>query len=116
MELFRQNPVLNAGFAAGTAQTMLKYFRDAAATWDSPALAGSTDWGDQTGLNLYCHSHPDRWLEIDEGWNFCLAGRDRREAFWDQGGRIASQRGTPIYVVHGNAKTLPSVLRREPRF
>jgi hypothetical protein len=116
LELFRQNPVLNAGFAAGTAQAMLKYFRDAVATWDSPVLAGSTDWGDQTGLNLYCHRHPDRWLEIDEGWNYCLAGRARREAFWDEDGRIASQRGTPVYVAHGNAKTLYSVLKREPRF
>jgi hypothetical protein len=116
LELFRERPVLNSGFAAGTAQAMLKYFRDAAASWESPALAGSTDWGDQTGLNLYCHTHPERWLEIDEGWNYCLAGRGRREAFRDQDGRIASQRGTPIYVAHGNAKTLPSVLRREPRF
>jgi hypothetical protein len=116
LELFRQNPILNSGFVAGTAQTMLKYFRDAAASWESSALAGSTDWGDQTGLNLYCHRDPDRWIEIDEGWNYCLAGRGRREAFWDQNGRITSQRGTPIFVVHGNAKTLPTVPRREPRF
>lgn len=91
LELFRQNPVLNAGFAAGTAQTMLQYFREAAASWQSPALSGSSDWGDQTGLNLYCHREPNRWLEIDEGWNYCLAGRRRREAYWDEGGRIASR-------------------------
>jgi hypothetical protein len=116
LELFSQSPVLNAGFAAGTAQAMLDYLRYAAPSWESPALAGSTDWGDQTGFNLYCHTHPERWLEIEEGWNYCLAGRGRREAFWRGNGRIVSQQGTPIYAVHGNAKTLPNLLRQEPRF
>ncbi|HEY2146376.1 MAG TPA: glycosyltransferase family A protein [Pirellulales bacterium] len=116
LELFRQRPILNAGFAAGTAQAMLNYFRFAAPAWHSPTLAGSTDWGDQTGLNVYCHRHPDRWLEIEEGWNYCLAGRGRREAYWDEHGRIASERGTPIAVAHGNAKTLPSLPWRAPRF
>lgn len=116
LELFRQRPVLNAGFAAGTAQAMLDYLRFAAPAWHSPALAGSTDWGDQTVFNLYCHRHPDRWLEIEESWNYCLAGRGQREAYWDEQGRIANQRGTPIAVAHGNARTLPRLPLREPRF
>ncbi|HKD37437.1 MAG TPA: glycosyltransferase family 2 protein [Pirellulales bacterium] len=116
LELFRQSPVLNAGFAAGSAGAMLRYLRFAAPAWHSPALVGSTDWGDQTGFNLYCHRHPDCWHEIEEGWNYCLAGRGRREAYWDKNGRIASERGTPIAVAHGNAKTLSSLPLREPRF
>src|SRR5262249_11716149 len=109
-------PVLNAGFAAGTARTMLNYLRCAAAYWNAPPLAGSTDWGDQTGLNLFCHSHPEDWLEIEEGWNFCLAGRARPEAVWGEDGRVVSHRGTPMSILHGNAKTLPNLPRRQPRF
>ena len=116
LELFAQRPVLNAGFAAGTAQSALTYLRYAAEAWQSPALAGSTDWGDQTGLNLFCHTHPELWLEVEEGWNYCLAGRGRREAFWRKDGRIVCQQGTPVYVIHGNAKTLPNLLMQEPRF
>jgi hypothetical protein len=116
LDLFRQSPVLNAGFAAGTAQAMLEYLRFASPAWNLPALAGSTDWGDQTGLNLYCHRHPDRWLEIEEGWNYCLAGRGKHEAYWDEQGRIASERGISIAVAHGNARTLPLLPWRAPRF
>jgi hypothetical protein len=116
LELLAQRPVLNAGFAAGTAETLLNYLRTAAPMWDAPALAGSTDWGDQTGLNLFCHTRPEDWIEADEGWNYCLAGRGRREAYWRKDGRIVSQHGTPVYVVHGNAKTLPNLRRKEPRF
>jgi hypothetical protein len=116
LELFRQSPVLNSGFAAGMAPAFLEYLREAAPMWDSPALAGSNDWGDQTGFNLYCHSHPQRWFEVEEGWNYCLAGRGRREAYWRKDGRIISGRGTPVYVVHGDAKTLPGLLAQEPRF
>jgi hypothetical protein len=116
LELFAKRPVLNAGLAAGTAHSILTYLRFAAAAWESSALAGSTDWGDQTGLNLFCHTHPECWLEVEEGWNYCLAGRGRREAFWRNDGRIACQQGTPLYVVHGNAKMLPNLLTLEPRF
>ncbi|MEO8498690.1 MAG: glycosyltransferase, partial [Planctomycetota bacterium] len=105
-ELFSQNPFLNSGFAAGTAVAMRRYFKTAARLRDSAALAGTTDWGDQTALNLYCHSNSDGWVEIDEGWNYCLHDRHRGEVVVRPDGRLASRRGTPIYAAHGNARSL----------
>ena len=74
MELFAPCPVQNSGFAAGTARVMARYLREAERLRNSPALLGSTDWGDQTVLNLYCRSNPEHWREIPTGWNFCLVG------------------------------------------
>ncbi len=105
-ELFAQNPFLNSGFAAGTAVAMRNYFQAAARMRDSAALAGTTDWGDQTALNLYCHSNSDGWVEIDEGWNYCLHDRYRGEVYVTSDGRLGSRRGTPIYAAHGNARSL----------
>jgi hypothetical protein len=105
-ELFSRNPFLNSGFAAGTAVAMRSYFQAAARLRDSAALAGTADWGDQTALNLYCHSQSDGWVEIDEGWNYCLHDRDRGEAYVRPDGRIASREGTPIFAAHGNARSL----------
>lgn len=105
-ELFSRNPFLNSGFAAGTALAMRDYFQAAARLRDSAALAGTTDWGDQTALNLYCHSNSDGWVEIDEGWNYCLHDRYRSEVYVQSDGRLGSRRGTPIYAAHGNACSL----------
>ena len=74
MDLFTGRPVLNGGFAAGTARVMTRYFREAERLRNSTALRGSSDWGDQTALNLYCRSNPQAWHEIAMGWNFCLVG------------------------------------------
>ena len=65
-------------------------------------LEGSTDWGDQTAFNLYCHTNPDRWIAIDEGWNYCMHGRDTRQ-FRVRAGTVLSTQGTPVHAVHGNA-------------
>ena len=65
-------------------------------------------------MNLYCHTNPRAWRQIEEGWNYCLCGRPRREAYVRRAdGRIVSRRGTPVHVVHGNSSTLPA-LRSAP--
>jgi hypothetical protein len=105
-EHLSRRPFLNSGFAAGTAGVMLAYFREAQRLRHSSELAGSTDWGDQTALNLYCHLRPERWLEIDEGWNYCTHARRRGEVRVRSDGRVESARGTPIRAVHANAHSL----------
>jgi hypothetical protein len=102
-DLLKVRPFLNSGFAAGTARVMLAYLREAHRMRHSAELRGSTDWGDQMALNLYCHLEPARWLEIDEGWNYCTHDRTRGEVRVEPDGRVASRRGTQIHVTHGNA-------------
>jgi hypothetical protein len=104
--LLSRSPFLNSGFAAGTAAAMLRYLREADRLRHSKELAGSSDWGDQAALNLYCHSQPDRWLEVAEGWNYCLLDRQRGEVCARRDGRLISRQGSPIYVAHGNARSL----------
>ncbi len=101
-ELLFHSPFLNSGFAAGAAGAMTTYFAEAARLRKSPALAGTADWGDQTALNLYCHSNPERWLEIPETWNFCLYQRRPRDFRCSALGMIRDRNGAPMTVVHGN--------------
>ena len=102
MELFAPCPVQNSGFAAGTARVMARYLREAERLRNSPALLGSTDWGDQTVLNLYCRSNPEHWREIATGWNFCLVGLGRADYRIHSNGWIERLDGAPLHVVHGN--------------
>jgi lipopolysaccharide biosynthesis glycosyltransferase len=102
-ELLKVRPFLNSGFAAGTARVMLAYLREAHRMRHSRELLGSTDWGDQMALNLYCHLEPSRWLEIEEGWNYCVHDRRRGEVGVQPDGRVVSRRGTTIHAIHGNA-------------
>jgi hypothetical protein len=104
--LLSERPFLNSGFAAGTARTLLTYLREAHRLRHSPALHGTSDWGDQTALNLYCHLNPDAWHEVEEGWNYCAHDRRPGELCLHTDGRLVSSRGTPIHVVHGNAHSL----------
>jgi hypothetical protein len=104
--LLSTNPYLNGGFAAGTARALLRYLQEAHRLRHSAALRGTSDWGDQTALNLYCHSDPGRWREIPQGWNYCLCHRDPRHFRVRPDGRFESTLGEPIQVVHGNAGTL----------
>ena len=104
-DLLTSRPFLNSGFAAGTAGAMRHYFEAADRALHSVELAGTSDWGDQTALNFYCHSNPSRWCEIEEGWNYCLHDRSRGEVRVTPTGRLASQRGVAIYVAHGNARS-----------
>jgi hypothetical protein len=104
-DLLSRNPFLNSGFAAGTGRAMLHYLREAEWLRNSSALHGSLDWGDQTALNLYCHSNPGRWFEIPEGWNYCLYQRPRRDYQLRPDGRVVSAVDAPIHVVHGNGKS-----------
>jgi lipopolysaccharide biosynthesis glycosyltransferase len=105
-ELLKVGPFLNSGFAAGTARVMLAYLGEAHRLRHSRELTGTTDWGDQMALNLYCHLDPDRWIEIDEGWNFCAHDRPRGDVHVEPDGRVVSRRGTNIHVTHGNAHSL----------
>jgi hypothetical protein len=103
--LMKVSPFLNSGFVAGTAGTLLAYFREAHRMRHGRELSGSTDFGDQMALNIYCHLDPSRWLEVPEGWNYCLYGRNRGETSVEADGRLASNLGTRIHVVHGNASS-----------
>ncbi len=105
-ELFSTRPFLNSGFAAGTAAAMQAYFTEAARLRSSPELRGTTDWGDQSAMNLYCHSDENRWQEIPQGWNFCVHDRPRGEVHVTPDGQVVSHNQTPIYAVHGNARSL----------
>lgn len=106
---------LNAGFAAGTARAMLRYLRFGEQLRESGRLAGTANRGDQLVFNLYCHGNPEAWLEVEQSWNFCLFGRDPREVY-RRNGRYFSRKGIPIYVVHGNARTLSRVGFRKRYF
>ncbi len=105
-ELFSTHPFLNSGFSAGTAESMHRYFHEAARLRSSHALHGTTDWGDQAAFNLYCHSDPQRWKEVPEGWNYCVHDRPTGEVQVTPHGRITCRSGTPIYAAHGNARSL----------
>ena len=104
--LLSNRPFLNSGFAAGTAATLLDYLREADRLRAGPDLVGSADWGDQTVLNFFCHTNPARWRETEEGWNYCLHDRRAGEVIVGQKGRFLSRRGTPVRVVHGNARSM----------
>jgi hypothetical protein len=109
-ELLSTHPYLNSGFVAGTAHTLLAYFREADRLIHSSDLAGSTDWGDQTALNLFCHSNPARWREAPDSWNFCVHDRPRGSVRLSANGLVVAASGTPVHVVHGNALSLPQVV------
>ncbi|MFO0958385.1 MAG: glycosyltransferase family 2 protein [Isosphaeraceae bacterium] len=105
-ELFRDHDTINSGFGAGTARAMLRYLKAANRLLNSPALAGTGDWGDQTAMNLYCRSHPDRWREVPRGWNYCLVGLGPAHYRVGEDGRTSRLDGQPLHVVHGAGKTL----------
>ena len=105
-ELLSRRPFLNSGFAAGTAGAMLAYFQAATAMRSGPQLRGSTDWGDQMCLNLYCHWHPNAWSSIDQRWNYCVHDRPVDEVIVHSDARIQSRSGQRISVAHGNARSL----------
>ena len=105
-ELFSTHPFLNSGFSAGTAAAMNQYFVEATRLRESAELRGTTDWGDQTAFNLYCHSDNDRWLEVPECWNYCVHDRPVGEVHVTADGQVVNRSGVPIYVVHGNARSL----------
>jgi hypothetical protein len=105
-DLLTRRPFLNSGFAAGTARALLAYLRAADFLLHSPALRGTSDWGDQTVLNLYCHTDPSRWHEIAATWNYCLLDRRDGEVHFLPDGRIVATDGLPIRALHGHARSL----------
>jgi hypothetical protein len=104
--LFKDCDTINAGFAAGTARTILRYLKVADRLLNSTALQGTSDWGDQTAMNLYCRSNPNCWVEIPSGWNYCLVGRGARDYRVSPDGRAERLDGQPLHVVHGAGGTL----------
>jgi hypothetical protein len=105
-ELLSANPYLNGGFAAGTARTLLRYLRKAYRIRHSRAMHGSTNLGDQTVMNIYCHSDPAGWLELPAGWNYCIFQRGPRDFRITDDGRYVALDGSPIFAVHGNGRAL----------
>jgi len=103
--LLKSNPFLNSGFAAGSAATMHAYFERGEAMLKGPALLGTSDWGDQMALNIYCHNAPNRWMSIDQRWNYCVHDRAAGEVFIDAG-RVRSKLHANLAVIHGNARSL----------
>jgi hypothetical protein len=110
--LLATNPFLNAGFLAGTAGSLLRYLQYADRLRNTPPVNTTTDWGDQTVLNLYCHANPEVWQEVEESWNYCLCNRDLSETYRREDGRYVNRHHVPIHVVHGNAHTLSFPRRR----
>jgi len=104
--LLQQSPFLNSGFAAGTAAVMHGYFETARHMRRGPELSGTTDWGDQMCLNLYCHTDRIRWQPIPEHWNYCVHDRPPGEVHILPNGIITSRRLGKIAVAHGNARSL----------
>jgi hypothetical protein len=104
--LLTTHTYVNGGFAAGTARIMLQYLRGAHKIRHSKAMHGSSNPGDQTAMNLYCHADASRWHEIAIGWNYCINHRDPRTVRLLPDGRYAAAEGTPIYVIHGNGRAL----------
>jgi hypothetical protein len=104
--LLSTHPFLNSGFAAGTAGVLRTYFATADGYLHSSVLAGTRDWGDQTALNLYCHTHPERWRRIDAAWNYCTHDRPSGSVCVLPTGQVVSRQGHRIAVVHGNAKSM----------
>jgi len=105
-QLFAKGPFLNSGFGAGTAATMKAYFAEATRLRHSAELFGTSDWGDQTAMNLYCHSDSNRWHEVAQGWNYCVHDRPVDDVHVSPDGKVFDRRGTPIHAVHGNARSL----------
>jgi hypothetical protein len=69
-------------------------------------LLGTSDWGDQMALNVYCHSDPSRWKTIDQRWNYCIHDRAVGEVYIGEGSRVRSKRHPHLAVIHGNARSL----------
>jgi hypothetical protein len=121
-DLLAPRPFLNGGFVAGSVATMRTFLQFGASflRWadllEEPA-------SDQLALNYYCHTHPDRWREVDEGWNYCLAYRRRRvlrrRRVNELNGdvrlrhlpRVVTPAGRSVPVVHGNGHTLEDALQ-----
>ena len=57
-------------------------------------------------MGRYLHRNPDAWLEIPDGWNYCIIFRDQRTYRITPRGRVESSSGAPVHVVHGNGRTL----------
>jgi hypothetical protein len=111
-QLLSSHPFFNGGFAAGTVRTLLDYLRHADRLRESAALRGSANGGDQTAMNLYCHSNRGVYREIDDAWNYCLCHREQGDFRTDDRGRVAKRGGARIHVVHGNGKNLHRIADR----
>ena len=101
LELYLKSPIINSGFGAGTVKAVKRMLEQTHRLLHSEATMGSTDWGDQTALNLACHSNPDAWLEIPMEWNYCLCWRPRNAYRVRPDGRVQRLDGGVIRAAHG---------------
>lgn len=108
-DLLIDRRVLNSGFAAGTVEALRRYFQASHQLRHSEMLGGTTDWGDQMALNVYCYSDANHCRIVDEGWNYCLCGRAPSEFQITADGWIRSTKRIHIRAVHGNGGTLHGV-------
>ena len=83
---------------------MHAYFDRGASMLNGPELLGTSDWGDQMALNVYCHSHPGSWMSVDQRWNYCVHDRPAGEVFIEAS-RVCSKRHPNLAVIHGDAVT-----------
>ncbi len=104
--LLKNNAFLNSGFAAGSAATMHAYFARGHAMLHGPELLGTSDWGDQMALNIYCHSKPSGWISLDQRWNYCVHDRAVGEVYVGSDSRVYSKTHANLAVIHGNARSL----------
>jgi hypothetical protein len=100
------NPYLNSGFAAGRAPVMLKYVRATHDLQHSPAIEGTLDWGDQTAMNVYCHTDSSRREVVSDDWNFLLAWRRPGDVRVRSDYVFVHANGDVIPVVHGAGRQL----------
>ena len=110
-------PFFNGGFAAGTARSLARYTAFGTDFLRRTGLI-SLPPADQVALNYFCHTHPECWSEVEDGWNYCLYLRDRSSYRWvpgtegENGGqasptpRLERADGRPVYIVHGNGGSL----------
>jgi glycosyltransferase involved in cell wall biosynthesis len=105
-ELLKANPFLNSGFAASTAATLTRYFDEAHRMRHGRELKGSSDWGDQMCLNVYCHTRPRDWQPISQMWNYCVHDRPPGYVVLNLQGKVSDVERNEIAVVHGNARSL----------
>ena len=107
--LLDQQPVVNGGFAAGTAGVFAESMRMMAELY--PRFV-SRNQGDQTVRNIFFRANRDLVKVISSDWNYCLRGSNMANARERQGVIVHRDTGEPIRVVHGIARRLEPFFRR----
>lgn len=106
MQIVHLKPILNGGFAAGTAGRVLSYL-EAAFVLAEEIGNGIFDHGvDQTVMNLHLYGNDDADFCVEDDWSYCLAARYADEYSFRDNVYIDLRKNRPIPVVHGNGSSL----------